>query len=118
MRELFDLSEKYGFKAPLVDAPESLDLKLYLRLCGALSISPITIAVISDVFIALQDIEERIASFQYISERINRKISGARNPAQGVVGRRSGQSRRCGRALARYIETAQNQHLGSQSDAN
>ena len=79
MRELFDLSEKYGFKAPLVDAPESLDLKLYLRLCGALSISPITIAVISDVFIAIQDIEERIASFQYIAERINRKVSNIRH---------------------------------------
>ena len=42
MRELFDLSEKYGFKAPLVDAPESLDLKVYLRLCGALSVSQTT----------------------------------------------------------------------------
>tara|TARA_B100001013_G_scaffold277104_2_gene177351 strand:+ start:3841 stop:5307 length:1467 start_codon:yes stop_codon:yes gene_type:complete len=79
VRELFDLSEKYGFKAPLVDAPESLDLKLYLRLCGALSISPITIAVISDIFIAIQDIEERIASFQYIAERINRKVSNIRH---------------------------------------
>ena len=79
MRELFDLSEKYGFKAPLVDAPESLDLKLYLRLCGALSISPITVAVISDIFIAIQDIEERIASFQYIAERINRKVSNIRH---------------------------------------
>ena len=75
VRELFDLSEKYGFKAPLVNAPESLDLKLYLRLCGALSISPITIAVISDVFIALQDIDERIASIHYIAECINRKVS-------------------------------------------
>ena len=58
MRELFDLSEKYGFKAPLVCAPDTLDLKVYLRLCGALSVSPTTIAVISDVFIALQDIDE------------------------------------------------------------
>lgn len=79
MRELFELLEKYGFKAPLVNAPESLDLKVYLRLCGALSISPTTIAVISDVFIALQDIDERTASFEYISERINRKASNIRH---------------------------------------
>ena len=79
MRELFELSEKYGFKAPLVNAPESLDLKVYLRLCGALSVSPTTIAVISDVFIALQDIDERTASFEYLSERINRKASNIRH---------------------------------------
>ena len=79
MRELFDLSEKYGFKAPLVCAPDTLDLKVYLRLCGALSVSPTTIAVISDVFIALQDIDERIASFEFLAERINRKTSNIRH---------------------------------------
>lgn len=79
MRELFDLSEKYGFTAPLVCAPDTLDLKVYLRLCGALSVSPTTIAVISDVFIALQDIDERIASFEFLAERINRKTSNIRH---------------------------------------
>ena len=79
MRELFDLSEKYGFTAPLVSAPDTLDLKVYLRLCGALSVSPTTIAVISDIFIALQDIDERIASFEFLAERINRKVSNIRH---------------------------------------
>tara|TARA_Y100000780_G_scaffold193931_1_gene183024 strand:- start:2365 stop:3831 length:1467 start_codon:yes stop_codon:yes gene_type:complete len=79
VRELFDLSEKYGFTAPLVSAPDTLDLKVYLRLCGALSVSPTTIAVISDIFIALQDIDERIASFEFLAERINRKVSNIRH---------------------------------------
>ena len=79
MRELFDLSEKYGFTAPLVSAPDNLDLKVYLRLCGALSISPTTVAVVSDIFIALQDIDERIASFDFLAERIDRKVSNIRH---------------------------------------
>ena len=79
MRELFDLSEKYGFTAPLVSAPDNLDLKVYLRLCGALSISPTTVAVVSDIFIALQDIDERIASFDFLADRIDRKVSNIRH---------------------------------------
>jgi DNA-binding MarR family transcriptional regulator len=79
VREFFDLSDKYGFTAPLVSAPDTLDLKVYLRLCGALSVSPTTIAVISDVFIALQDIDERVASFDFLAERINRKASNIRH---------------------------------------
>ncbi len=79
MQEFFSLSEKYGFKAPLVSVPESFDLKVYLRLSSALAISSTTISVISDIFIALQDIDERIASFDFIAERINRKVSNIRH---------------------------------------
>lgn len=79
MEELFDLSEKYGFTAPLVCTPDNLDLKVYLRLCGALSISPTTVAVVSDIFVALQDIDERIASFEFLADRIQRKVSNIRH---------------------------------------
>ncbi len=79
MRELFGLSEKYGFKAPLVSVPGDFDFKVFMRLCSSLNISPTTSTVASDIFIALQEIEELTASLDFISARINRKISNVRH---------------------------------------
>ena len=79
MRELFGLSEKYGFKAPLVSVQDDFDFKVFMRLCSSLNISPTTSTVASDIFIALQEIEELTASLDFISARISRKISNVRH---------------------------------------
>ena len=57
MRELFDLSEKYGFKAPLVSISKEFDFKQFMRLCNSLNVSPTSAAVASDIFIAAQGFE-------------------------------------------------------------
>ena len=79
MRELFGLYEKYGFKAPLVSVQDDFDFKVFMRLCSSLNISPTTSTVASDIFIALQEIEELTASLDFISARISRKISNVRH---------------------------------------
>jgi DNA-binding transcriptional ArsR family regulator len=79
VRELFGLSEKYGFKAPLVSVQDDFDFKVFMRLCSSLNISPTTSTVASDIFIALQEIEELTASLDFISARISRKISNVRH---------------------------------------
>lgn len=79
MRELFELSEKYGFKAPLVSVAENFDFKVFMRLCNSLNISPTTSAVASDIFVSLQEIEELTASLEFIAKSINRKISNIRH---------------------------------------
>ena len=79
MRELFELSEKYGFKAPLVSVPDGFDFKVFMRLCSSMNISPTTCTVASDIFISLQEIEELTASLDFIAKKINRKLSNVRH---------------------------------------
>ncbi|MAI37031.1 hypothetical protein [Alteromonas sp.] len=79
MQELFELSEKYGFKAPLVSVSDDFDFKVFMRVCSSLDISPTSSAVASDIFIALQNIEELTASLEFVAEKINRKLSNVRH---------------------------------------
>lgn len=79
MRELFDLSDKYGFKAPLVNITEDFDFQAFTRICNSLDISPTTIAVASDIFIELQAITELTASLDYLSKKTNRTVSNLRH---------------------------------------
>ena len=79
MRELFSLSQKYGFKAPLANVPKDFDFTAFTRICNALNVSPTTTAVASDIFIALQSVEELIASLDYLATKTKRRISNIRH---------------------------------------
>jgi|TARA_Y100001934_G_scaffold62954_1_gene78147 hypothetical protein len=79
VRELFDLSEKYGFKAPLVSISKEFDFKQFMRLCNSLNVSPTSAAVASDIFIAAQGFDELTVSLDYLSKEINRKVSNIRH---------------------------------------
>lgn len=79
MRELFGLSQKYGFKAPLANVSKDFDFTAFTRICNALNVSPTTTAVASDIFIALQSIDELIASLDYLATKTKRKVSNIRH---------------------------------------
>ncbi len=79
MRELFKLSEKYGFKAPLASVTPDFNFTTFTRLCNSLNVSPITTAIASELFVELQNIEELTASLDHLAVKTDRKISNLRH---------------------------------------
>ena len=73
MRELFRLTEQYGFTAPLVCVDPDFDFTTFSRMCNSLGVSTTSTAIASNVFIALQSVGELIASLEYVSAKINKK---------------------------------------------
>jgi hypothetical protein len=79
LRELFNLTEKYGFTAPLVCINSDFDFTTFTRLCNSLNVSTTTTAMASNIFIALQPIEEKIGSLDYVGKKIDKKITVIRH---------------------------------------
>lgn len=79
MKELFHLTDKYGFKAPLVCVADDLDFVAFSRLCNSLNISPTTTTIASNIFIALQSIKEKIASLDYVAKKIEKNATVVRH---------------------------------------
>lgn len=79
MRELFELTKKHGFKAPLVSVSPDFNYNAFMRMCNSLNVSPTTTAVASNIFIALQSIDEQMASLEYVATKIDKKPTVVRH---------------------------------------
>jgi hypothetical protein len=79
LKELFELTEKYGFTAPLVCIEPNFDFTSFTRLCNSLNVSSTTTALVSNIFIALQSIEEQMASLDYVGQKIEKKTTVLRH---------------------------------------
>lgn len=79
MRELFELTKKHGFTAPLVSVSPDFDFNTFTRMCSSLNISPTTTAVASNIFIALQSVEEQMASLEYVAAKMDKKPTVVRH---------------------------------------
>lgn len=79
MKEYFHIVEKYGFKAPLASLEPDFNIKDFIRTSKTLETSDTTMKVITEVIIALEAIDERIASLSHLSDILGKGVHVIRN---------------------------------------